>query len=158
MAIEPKDISADEYNTRLTDWGGDVLGKIRSSIRNLTSKGKGDLVKSLRMKTHKDFGEVDSIGYSFKHYGVFVHKGVGRGYVMIGGNVMHVKGYMTKKSIIDFAKRRGTVISSKFDSSLKRKPEPWLNPVIDDNIERLANMVTEMRADQAVNATRIYIQ
>jgi hypothetical protein len=88
MAVEPNDISSEEYNSNIAGWGSDVAGKIRVSIRSLTSNEKDDLVKSLRMTTHKSYGEIDSVGYKFNHYGVFVHKGVGRGYYMEGGVVV----------------------------------------------------------------------
>jgi hypothetical protein len=157
MAIEPNEITSEEYNSRIAGWGSDVASKIRSSIRSLTNKGKGALVRSLRMKTGKDFGEINRIGYSFNHYGVFVHKGVGRGYIMQGGVV--VRGYKPGKVLKAMALNSNKSLSSKVLTSgtINRKPKPWLNPVIDDNIETLANMVAEMRADQAVNATRIKI-
>lgn len=158
MAIEPNDISSDEFNSRVAGWGGDVAGKIRMSIRSLTTKGKGDLVKSLRMDTRKDFGEIDRIGYKFNRYGVFVHKGVGRGYIMKGGVV--VKGYRPGKVLKSMANNSNKALPDKIalSGTINRKPKPWLNPVIDDNIEKLANMVAEMRADQVVKVTRIKIQ
>jgi hypothetical protein len=158
MAIEPQEISQEEYNKRVTAWGSALGNKIRTSIRSLTSKGKGDLLKSLRLKTAKWYGEVDLLSYHFVRHGVFVHKGVGRGYVMIGGNVVHVKGYISKKSIMDYAKRRGRTYATPFDASLKRKPDEWFNPVVKDNIEDLADLIAEMDADRAVNTTEILIK
>jgi hypothetical protein len=41
--------------------------------------------------------------------------------------------------------------------TMERRPVEWFNPVVQDNIEQLADMVTEMNADKAVNATKILI-
>lgn len=157
MSTEPKEISPDEYNARVSKWGSDVGTKIRNSIRTLTTKGKGDLLKSLRMKTRKDYGEIDRIGYAFNHYGVFVHKGVGRGYIMEAGVVK--RGYKPGKVITAAALNSNRAVRSKVltGGTINRKPKPWLNPVIDENIEKLADMIAEMRAGNAVNATRIKI-
>jgi hypothetical protein len=158
MAIEPEEIGIEEYNKRVTKWGSETGTKIHAAIRMLTSKGKGDLLKSLRLNAKKWFGEVDLLSYHFLRHGVFAHKGVGRGYVMIGGNVVHVKGYISKKSIMDYAKRRGRTYAPPFDPTLKRKPDLWFNPVVKENIEGLADLIAEMDADRVVNATKMLIK
>jgi hypothetical protein len=158
MALEPQEIGIEDYNKRIADWGSELGSKIRVAIRALTTEGKGDLLKSLKFKSAKWNGEIDKLSYHFVRHGIFVHKGVGRGYVLIGGNVVHIKGYMTKKSIVDFGKRRGKTYTTAFDSNLKRKPKEWFNPVVAQNIERLADMIAEMDADRVVNATKILIK
>lgn len=161
MAVDPKDISQEEYNERVSEWGTRLGVKIRASIQMLTSKGKKDLLKSLRLKTAKWFGEVDKLSYHFDRHGVFVHKGVGRGYVMIGGNVHKVKGYQTKASILRMGKRLGRSWvneSPKSGAELLRNPKPWFNPVVEQNINGLADLVAEMNADKVVNATKILIR
>jgi hypothetical protein len=159
MAVDPPEISIDEYNKRITAWGTATGVKIRNQIRAFSQDGKGDLLRSLRSKAYKIYGEVDRLAYHFARHGVFWHKGVGRGYRMIGGKVMRVSGSASNQYWKEYAKLKNRTFDHKVlkGYSMKRHPEEWFNPVITENIERLADIVTEMRADQAVNATKILI-
>jgi len=159
MAIEAQDIDMEEYNRRVARWGTELGGKIRSSIRMLTSKGKGDLVKSLRLKTGKWFGEIDKLSYHFERHGVFLHKGVGRGYAMSGGKVIRVSGSKDIAYWKKYALSKNREMQSKVlrGYTMERRPVEWFNPVVSGNIEQLSDMVTEMNADKAVNATKILI-
>lgn len=156
MAVEPEEIGLEEYNKRVTEWGSKLGNKIRASIRSLTSKGKGDLVKSLRLKAKKWYGEVDLLTYQFDRHGVFVHKGVGRGYHMEGGRV--VRGDKPGKVLTALTvnqKLHQVVLKS---ARVNRKPAEWFNPVVAENIEGLANLIAEMDADRMVNATKMMIK
>lgn len=160
MAVEPEKISTEDYNSRVSEWGYNVAQQLKASIGLLLSKGKGDLLKSLRTKTKKDFGEIDRITYGFQRHGVFAHKGVGRGYKMIGGKVMRVSGSEGAAFVAAYAKIKNREHTTKVltVAAIKRQPVEWFNPIINENIDELANMVTSMRADQAVNATKIMIR
>lgn len=158
MAVEPNDISLDAYNQKVTDWGSQTGNKIRTSIRSLTSKGKGDLLRSLRLKTGKLYGEVDKLSYHFLRHGIFVHKGVGRGYHMEAGRVVRGSKPSKKTSEKDLNvnfRLRQVILRS---AGIKRKAVPWFNPVIGENIQSLADIVTEMNTDRVVNATKILIK
>lgn len=159
MAVEPEDIDLEGYNRRIAKWGTELGGKIRASIRMLTSKGKGDLVQSLRMKTGKWYGEIDRLAYHFLRHGVFLHKGVGRGYEMVGGKVVRVSGSKNIQSWKQYAMNKNREMQPKVlrGYTMERKPAEWFNPVVQENIEQLADLVTEMNADKAVNATKILI-
>lgn len=130
------------YNNDVRSWGQKTRRKLVSSIKQLTQKGKGDLVKHLRMKTKKDYGLVDRVTYQFPRHGVFFHKGTGKGYKITGGVLRRVPSGKNK-----------TLTSS----SIKRVPAEWFNPVINDNVDSLADMVAKHMADAAVNATRLKI-
>jgi hypothetical protein len=158
MALEPQEIGIDDYNKRVTDWGKDLGNKIRSSIRSLTSKGKGDLVKSLRLNAKKWYGEVDLLAYHFVRHGVFAEKGVGRGYYMSGGVV--VRGnkpgkVLTAETMNVNYRLRQVILRS---ASINRKPTEWFNPVVATNIESLADLISDMDADRTVNATKMLIR
>ncbi len=158
--VDPKNISLEEYNKRVTSWGTQTGLKIRASIRMLTKKGKGDLLKSLRAKAYKFYGEVDRLAFRFVRHGVFFHKGVGRGYAMSGGKVIRVSGSASTAYWKEYARQKNRSFEPKVlrAAAMQRKPVEWFNPVINDNIDRLADMVAEMRADVAVNATKILIK
>lgn len=158
--LEPQEISQEEYNNRVTAWGSALGVKIRASIRSLTSKGKGDLLRSLRLKTGKWYGEVDKLAYHFVRHGVFVHKGVGRGYRMVGGRVMRVSGSASNQAVKDYARVKNRSFSPKVltAASMERKAVEWFNPVVKNNIAGLADLVAEMSADRVVNASKILIR
>jgi hypothetical protein len=158
MAIEPQGIGIEEYNTRVTKWGSALGNKISTYIRALTTKGKGDLVKSLRLKAKKWYGEVDLLAYHFDRHGVFAHKGVGRGYYMEGGTVLRgVKPgkVLTAKSLDINYKLNQVILRS---AKGKRKPTEWFNPIVAENIDGLADLIAEMDADKMVNATNMMIK
>jgi hypothetical protein len=152
-----KEISPQEFNKKVAARGSYIRQKLKRSVSSLTSKGKGDLLKSLKLKTKKDYGEIDRLTYQFARHGVFLHKGVGRGYIMQNGTV--VRGQKPDQARKSYASAKGREIKSKVLSSpIKRKPTEWFNPVLETEIPKLADMITEMRADAAVNASRFLIK
>jgi hypothetical protein len=157
MAIDPNEISQEEYNQKITSWGQKLGVKIRASISSLAVKGKGDLLSSLRTKAYKWYGEVDRIAYGFDRHGVFWHKGVGRGHIMQGGMV--VRGYKPGKVLKAAAVNAGRIAEPQIlkSGTVNRKPVEWFNPVVAENIGQLADLVAELQADRAVNATKMLI-
>ena len=92
---------------------------------------------SITGKTKRNFDVVDRITFTFERHGVFVHKGVGRGYQMQGGMV-----------------RR----TAKGPTTEVRHPAEWFNLVLDQALPELANKLAEINADAIVNATRMMIE
>ena len=115
-------------------------GKFESSvIRNGGKQVEKKLAASINSKVGKDFGLANYIGFSFERHGVFVHKGVGRGYQSNG------KGF-----VIRTAKN-----PPKHD---ERVPIEWFNPDLEKYIPELADKIAEINADAAVNATQMKIK
>jgi hypothetical protein len=81
--------------------------------------------KALRTGLRKKYGIVNRIGFRIPRHMVFVHKGVGR----------------------------GTKISQA--GSTNRKVKPFLNPVIDRNLDQLATIVADHGGTLIVNALMI---
>ncbi len=160
MTTEPREITTEEYNEKISSWSAATGTKLRASIQRLTSKGKGDLLRSLRAKNYKYYGEIDRVAYNFQRHGIFLHKGVGRGYAMVGGKVVRISGSLQNTFWKEYAKLKNKSLSPKVlsDTPSMRKAVEWFNPVINDNIDKLADLVAEMRADQSVSATKILIK
>ena len=98
---------------------------------------EGKLVNSIKPSTKQTFGEIDTISFSFERHGIFVHKGVGRGWEMSGKLVTRTaKGKM---------KGGG------------RNSVEWFNPVIDRNAPLLADQIAIVNADAVVNAAKLKI-
>lgn len=129
------------FNAKIRDWGGKVNAVLRLSVKELIDTDK-KLSKSIK-QNYRHYGkqpaegqEITSIGFSFKEEGVFVHLGVGRGYNMEGGT---------------------RIITKKDNDEWKREPKPWFNPVIEQLIPELIEIVSEYCSKLTVNATRLYI-
>lgn len=157
MAVDPSEISVEQYNDRIKEWRSATGTKIRSSIKMHESAGKGKLLSSFRGKDFKIEGEIDRIAYYFERHGVFWHKGVGRGYVMSGGRV--IRGRKPSAEVAAYARQKNRSVGHAILSGrIGRHAVEWFNPVVRDNITRLADMVAEMRADQVINYTKILIR
>jgi len=92
------------------------------------------LAASIRSKTRENLGEIDTITFSFERHGVFVHKGVSRGYPIRGGG------------------------SIKNPSGKSRVAIEWFNPVLDKDFPELANRIAEINADAVLNTGRAMIK
>lgn len=153
------------YNKDVEDWSKKVSSKTVSRIRSLckTSNVTAKLFKpgtnqeepladSFDYKTDKQYGEVDRIGFAFARHGVFVQKGVGRGYVMQNGFV--TRGYKKKIGRNKHDKRTSFIASG---GAINRKPVDWFNGPLTPDIENLADIVAGHYADRIINATHLKI-
>ena len=96
------------------------------------------LSDSLKSQTKQMYGVIDQASIIFERHGVFVHKGVGRGYKMVGGTVVR-----TAKSVV---------------SLTTRVPREWFNPAIDQLMPELIEKLEQINADAVINATRLVIK
>lgn len=147
------------YNQEVEQFGLNLLTLLRINISALKETGsKGTLGRSLRLKTYMEYGEIERLSFRFTRHGVFFHKGVGRGYQMIGGKVMRVPaGGKVLRNYAE-AKGRGGGPVVLTGTGLKRQPKEWFNPPIESRIQQLIDIVANYRADQAVDATQIKIR
>lgn len=109
-------------------------------------KNLGDSIKSI---TKKSYGVIDRVTYTFERHGVFVHKGVGRGYKIQGGMVIR-----TAKSE-DPATRQPNWWG---DDPRPRLPNEWFNPLLEQTLPELADKLAIINADAVLNATRMMIR
>ncbi|MCX6267671.1 MAG: hypothetical protein NTW16_09985 [Bacteroidetes bacterium] len=123
------------FNERLKSWGNKVRSALPVSISSHGIGGK-QLKRSIRNTYYYEFGEIFRLGFSFAREGIFVHKGVGRGYNMVNGMVVK-----TSKT-----------------SGFNRKPKPWFNPVVESFIPELEQIIKEYTETAIVNSSRIYIR
>lgn len=139
-----KELNIGEYNSVINNFKNNVRRAGKSNISRMTGHSKAvrsvkagpPLSQNLKTRVKKDFGEIFMVGFQFPRHGVFVHKGVGRGWEMQGGKVVRVA----------TSEYRG-----------EREPKEWLNPEIDKRLPKLADDIVALKADAVVNATRIKI-
>ncbi|MBA4411128.1 MAG: hypothetical protein C0397_17135 [Odoribacter sp.] len=115
-------------------------GKTESMvIRDHGKQLEKKLANSIDSKYRKDFNVINNISFQFERHGVFVHKGVGRGYQSNG------KGF-----VIRTAKNP--------PKHQERIAIEWFNPVLEKYIPSLADQIAEINTNAAVNATNMRIK
>ena len=115
-----------ELNREVKGWAKDTSNMSLSEITRLKAYDTYQLFKSLRYRFGYDSGQVEKVSYQFPRYGVFVHKGVGRGWP-----ISRVKASGGKPG--------------------GRQPKPWFNPVIDKQLEVLGDIVQKHFGDLTVS-------
>jgi hypothetical protein len=146
MAFQEIDIEG--QNKLVKQWTSKVRRKLKGRLGRF-SDGKESMVirshgqtekklqSSLKSQFGKDFGVIERVRFSFERHGVFVHKGVGRGYKMNGGMVTR---------------------TAKGPQTAPRKPDEWFNPILEKTLPELANRLAELNADAVINAERMKIK
>ena len=142
-------LNPDAQNQVITQWASMVQSRMRNSTSSFINGKEGTITRpgrtekklssSIRTQSRKTYGIITGQSFIFERHGVFVHKGVGRGYQMQGGMVVR-----TAKSAIP--------------DPQKREPVEWFNPVILQSLPELADKLAEINADAIVNATRMMIR
>lgn len=167
MRDDGKDLmNKDEFNAKVQRWSSLVQLTAKSNLQ-IKTHGDGDLENSVS----DDLGDtqkyaVNRVAFAFKRYGVFVHYGVGNGYVRQGGVIVRghrlmqgtkvhkkmtplyhalwKKGYSRK----ELSKYKITVR----ENFSKRVPLDWFDSVIEKSVSGLANLAGEYYGDRALRS------
>jgi hypothetical protein len=114
-------------------------GKTESFVlRHNGAQLEKKLAESIGSYTKAQDGAIFKIAFKFERHGVFVHKGVGRGYKAAG------QGFVNR--------------IAKGPQVRPRIAVEWFNPVLDQHLPELVDRLAVINADAAVNATRMMIQ
>jgi hypothetical protein len=140
--------NVEEQNAVIKRWAPKVKRRLKNSA-SMFSKGKntsfvmrkgrqeGKLFESISARLSKKMGIIELVSFQFERHGVFVHKGVGRGWE-IGSNTV--------------------TRTAKGEMSAARNPSPWFNSVLDSQVPLLANDIATVNANAALNATKLQIK
>lgn len=135
-------------NNAVKGWFGTTYRKIKTRyIRLVTSPNRsGDSLDRLKYKTKSRYGEVDQGGFIFDRHLVFVHKGAGKGHGgMKGSSWIGPNGQRKRTNPNSFGKM----------NTGERQAEEWLNPVLEEEVPKLADIVAGFKADAAVKQIQI---
>ena len=148
-----------EQNIAVKGWANLVTSKLKSSalrfrkgktgmvIRGVGSKNQhaeDKLVNSIGRKIYMASGLAEGIGFKIERHGIFVHKGVGNGYIMQNGIV--IRGARKPKP--------GKIYSG----PINRRPVNWFNTQIDAYAPDLANKIAAINADAVINELNVRIK
>jgi len=133
-------------NEVVKNWASMVQSRLKGNAGAM-SKGKDGFVMrgnareeklsdTIVARTRIISGIISNVSYSFSLHGVYVQKGVGRGYAM----------------------EHGMVIRTAAGKSMNRRPNEWFNPVIEETLPALADKLAEINADAFLSLTRILIK
>jgi hypothetical protein len=117
----------DQANRKITQWATKTKAALISEMTALNIQHRSNspsprpAKQSVRQSTRKRGGLINRVGYNIPRHLVYVHKGVGR----------------------------GTPIEKVGQTN--RKAKEWFNPVIDKNIDELADVVAEEIGAAIVN-------
>lgn len=145
----------EEFNLKAKSWADLSKRELKLKMLQLNVKSTGGAIKSLNVVTLKKGGEVNRIGFKFRQYLVYVHKGAGRGYGGKNGSK-----WIPKRNIEAHSKssrkEAGQFYQSTNIASLgrmgtgKRKPKLWFNPVIEENFPALADFVLDFYGETTI--------
>lgn len=144
----------EELNKAVMRWGFKTRMQLKASIGRLSMKGKGELVKSLQFKARKDFGEIDRAIFGFTRHGVFFHKGVGRGYIMVNGKVVRGE----RKDQSHSANKPDNALIHAVQGPLRRQPKEWFNPVFAKSVPELADIIAKTKADHIFDPSQLKLR
>lgn len=139
-----------EFNRNVEEWSEKSKLALRSSIKSLV---KRDVYLSDSLKANiyynTQYGkEVNRVGFSFAREGVYIHKGAGRGQGgVIGGRWIDRYGQQRSRS----------EESAGLQGHGNRKPILWFDPVIENRLPQLADLVADYSATMQINATNLFI-
>ncbi len=162
-----RNINTTERDNVARKWGKSTLSAAKSEAKSLGIRSySGSFYRYLRDRYYKNRNNViGAIGFAMPRHAVFVHKGVGRGYpIDADGRDLFAK--PSARQIIGSMRAKGynnstikaALNKTGFGASLKgksRKPKPWFNPVVDRNINQLADELAN--ADANIIANNLFI-
>lgn len=140
----------EKYNELVRKWSGNMRKILLTNIAALTSKGKGELLSSLKKRDQSYHGEVRKVSFEFVKHGVFLHKGVGNGYIINNGSVVRGRRATKEETAYANAKSRTMQKVTYNSSEINRSPVDWFDSSIDFNMNKLADIVNEYWGDKAL--------
>jgi hypothetical protein len=129
--MEAGNTSFDKLNADAKNWARETQKALKAKLRSLDVKGTGRLIKSINYSVGKSFGVANKISYRFPKHGVFVEKGVGRGWPI------------TRVSSSSAAIKTG------------RRAKPWFNPIMESEIPVLAERLKILVSEKAMSSIKI---
>ncbi len=87
-----------------------------------------------------------------------MQKGVGRGYIQVGGAVM--RGFRTGKIVKDMAKAKNRSVAEKTvtGGAINRKPVDWFNSILEQAMPEFIHKITTINANAVINEISMRIK
>lgn len=142
-----------DQNKPIIDWRSKVERRLIISAAMFLKGKKGSrssggrtekrLASSIVGKSGMTYGVIDRVSFAFERHGVFVQKGVGRGYPIKGGFV------------VTSENRQG---AESFVQHTPRVAQDWYSDIMDQSVPELADELASLHADIAISALSMVIK
>lgn len=130
----------EQANESVREWGKIVLRKLRLRVTSLTLKDRAAILKRTRL-----------VAKNPEYKRVIVSLGVG--YKRDFGQVGRINFKFTKHGIyLEHGVGKGRPVRS-----AKAKPKPWLAPILDPEVQNLADLIANEYADLSLKEIRFNI-
>ncbi|MDR2086107.1 MAG: hypothetical protein LBP72_02915, partial [Dysgonamonadaceae bacterium] len=153
----PNLIKEEEFNREVKEWSIRTRNKIRRNAPIGTdSLSDEEKLIFTQSSVRKKYGTTNKVQFSFARHGVFVHYGVGRGYIREGNQVKRgrklnmserlnaLKSGKTEKEI---QKMKHTYAAG----TIKRTPVDWFDVEIKTGIAQLADIAQNFYGDKVLD-------
>lgn len=125
-------MSIDKIDPIVKRWSARTRNILKSSISSAGIRTySGQLNKGIAYSIARRYAIPWKISFNFPKHGIFVEKGVGRGYPI------------------------GRVGQASADAKSRRHPKPWFNPVMEGQLPLLANDMNLQIAKDAIQHVKI---
>ena len=119
------------HNEEVKKWTAQARIELRRNLSGLGVRSSGKLLQSIKTSAKQTRGVVDRVSFTFERYGVFVEKGVGKGWP------------------ISRVRSQSVAIMG------GRSPKPWFNQTMDYMVPQLADQVKKDLADETLANIKI---
>lgn len=123
------------FNSEIKDWSQSNYRELLREIWRLRIGESGDGAAALNWSMKTYYGMANRVTYKMPRYMVFVHKGVGRGWP--------ASRVANRSAMWSAASGQGRV------------PKPWFNPIIEKNLQKLADIAARSNAEVAAKRLMI---
>lgn len=146
-------ITQSEFNSQVKTWTEDVKKRAIARLQAATAGGvSGSGKRSMGTSYKRNYGDISSVGFRFNYYLVFIHYGVGRGYIRKNGTV--IRGHRDDNGKYRTYRGRAAKTWRNYASDSRpvmRHGFDWIDVEIRQNIDRLADIAVEYHGDKALN-------
>ncbi len=163
----PPLMTEQEFNAKVAEWTTGIRMRAANNLSALPKGGGKDwkgrtlpkLKRSLKQRFKEDAGIVNRISFLFSKQGIYLHYGVGRGYIRSGNSVVRGRrhteleiGELRKRGYSNKDLKNKKVVYKDATGNVMRKPLDWIDVEIKVGIKILANIAQEFYGDKAMKA------
>lgn len=145
-------VDTEKFNASVGDWSIKIRNKIRSNAPVYAGKLKTKdekLQSSVSHTVGKLFGVAERVRFRFARHGIYVHYGVGRGWIRKSNAI--VRGFLTDEA--KTSKRKNISRENLPAGERKgRKPVDWFDMEIKLGMKELADITQEYYGDEAMRS------
>lgn len=148
--MDSKLVNAEEFNRNVENW---TVSTRHAMIRRApvgwgSARDEEKLIGTQSFVNMNRDGEASNVKFLIPRHGVFVHYGVGRGWIRQGNSI--VRGSLTASAKRSKQRNRRVILLSAGGEG--RKPVDWFDVEIKRGIRQLADHVQEYYGDKAMQS------